>query len=298
MTVTSTMTWTSGTMAGTGGTTVIVEGATLTISTNGTKHFRQRTLRNEGMLTWLDGTLNSGDGAVLINEVGGTIEFHETARLVKYHGGIATTIENAGTFQKSEGLGTATVEVALNNTGLVEVSSGGLALTNDGTNSGIYRAEGPGTLDITGGTTTLTAGARLEGAGARESPHARYRGPRSRSLRRVWIRPHVSRRHAGFHWRPAAVLGNLRNSARPRLQNRNTDVRSIRWGRPPGCRNGNRWACRRNVGSRHHQPDWSGAKSNNGGAAAFRSLTRLSPSTGVALPRRGRRPDHPTRSAR
>ncbi|MGE0860556.1 MAG: choice-of-anchor D domain-containing protein, partial [Gammaproteobacteria bacterium] len=126
-----------------------------------------RILDNRATLTWSGGTIElnsvSGDGAGrLDNAAGALIDVlgNNAVRATGFSdiGLIADMgrVNNAGTFRKSVGAGTTTIEVSFNNSGQVQVQSGTLDFTGGGTGSGSY--SGNGTLRFGGGTHTLGTG--------------------------------------------------------------------------------------------------------------------------------------------
>jgi CSLREA domain-containing protein len=167
VTVTGNSTWTSGSMMGTG-TTTIASGATLDVQSNGTSpNLNARTLNVAGTLTWSQGN-NSWiltNGATINNS--GILEI-QVALSIGHGGGTADTINNAGVFRKS-GAGTATVGVAVNFVsqagGQVDVTGGTLRLSGGGTSTGGSFAPSVGTLEFGAGTFDLPAATSVGGAG-------------------------------------------------------------------------------------------------------------------------------------
>ncbi len=162
LTVSSAMTWGNATMSGTGATTLSV-GATLTISSGVT--LDARTLNNSGTInmTGLNNSWNFANSAVFNNQSGGVFNSQNDQSI--FVGSGSPLIANAGTFAKTAGLGTTTVNVALNNTGSVQTQSGTLALQGGGTGSGVYSATGGAVLEFNGGNFSLNTGSTVSGAG-------------------------------------------------------------------------------------------------------------------------------------
>ncbi|AFY28282.1 Calx-beta domain-containing protein [Cyanobium gracile] len=153
--------------------TTILQGPT-TISGSGFRLDGGRTLRNQNTLTWsagqilfnnnvngtsipTSGTINNSAGATFI--ASGDSAFSITAsNFGAGDDGADALFTNAGTFRKSGSIATSTttVDVAFNNTGLVEVLSGNLNFSNFNQTAGETRLTG-GTLlsfnniNITGG---------------------------------------------------------------------------------------------------------------------------------------------------
>jgi hypothetical protein len=141
-------TWTGGTLAGPGGLTA--QGG-LTISGGVTL---DGTLSNAGSATWASGDITCGVGAVFTNLPGAsfTIDSDNT-----YGPGVNNfTFNNQGTLTKAAGTGTTDFNTTFNNSGVVNVPSGALAITGGGgTSSGAFNAAGHA-LEFSNGN-TLTA---------------------------------------------------------------------------------------------------------------------------------------------
>ena len=164
LTVSGTFNWTGGTMSGSG-TTSIASGGTLTFSGGSTKTLSGRTIDNAGTAILKDaGEFDLRDGAVFINQAGGVFDAQSDA-FIDHGFGTVPTFNNSGTFKKSGGTGTTTLEPVFNNTGVVQVQSGTLDLTGGGTSSGSFDAASGTTLDFGSGTHTLNTGATFTGAG-------------------------------------------------------------------------------------------------------------------------------------
>jgi uncharacterized repeat protein (TIGR01451 family) len=160
LTVTEVMTWTGGTMTGSG-MTVIAAGADLGLSGGYGKSLDGRVLDNQGTVTMVGtGNLDLLNGAVFSNT--GTFDLQVNQSIVDAGG---ATFNNAGTFRKAGGGGTSQVQVVFNNGGTVEVQSGTLQLTGDGDHSGAFDVASGAVLQFSDGTHTLDASATIAGAG-------------------------------------------------------------------------------------------------------------------------------------
>ena len=163
LTVTGVMTWTAGTLAGTGK-LILGAGAALNIqgdvtasgraidstagSVNWTTGTIAGTLNNTGVLaisgaankivggtinetgatTWKDaGNLTFNDGTAFNSLAGSVFDVQTDARIARPGGGGLPVFTNAGTFRKSAGTATP-VDVALNNSGTVDLQVGDVAL--------------------------------------------------------------------------------------------------------------------------------------------------------------------------
>jgi hypothetical protein len=169
LTVTNNITWSSGVLGGTGATTVNV-GATLTIMGAGTKDFG-RTINNFGTTTWTDaGNITGERYSLFHNEAGATFNAQNAARYTSLGG----TFTNEGTFLKSAGAGTTSIEVGFNNTGgTINVRTATVSLSGGLTNfSGTTLTGGSylvaGTLQFNGADIrTNAATIVLDGAASR-----------------------------------------------------------------------------------------------------------------------------------
>lgn len=161
------------TLSGTG-TTVMGSGATATIANSGVKlTLSEHTLTNDG--TFTVGKKNGIKGekkAQLVNK--GTLVVNgETAG--ENHGLIASekeaTLVNTGTVEKNEGTGITPMQFAIDNEGLVTVTSGKLEFNNGGVSgehsTGSWSTSGPGTgviFSANGSTFTLGANVPMTGS--------------------------------------------------------------------------------------------------------------------------------------
>ncbi|MCZ2341134.1 MAG: choice-of-anchor A family protein, partial [Bacteroidales bacterium] len=163
LTVTGTLSWTSGTMSG-AGTTIIAAGGTLALSGYDTRFLVGRTLRIAGTGTWTDsGSLYLADAARLDVAAGGTLDLPENASLAFWYGS-PVTFTNAGTVTKTTGTGTFYAGVAFVNNGQVSVGSGTLNLSASGSGTGTWSVASGATLAFAGGAFPL-AGSTVTGAG-------------------------------------------------------------------------------------------------------------------------------------
>ncbi len=156
--------WNSGTMSGSGR-TIVETSATLEIASPFAS-LDTRTLENAGTIKFRGpGSLGVRGGAVITNRPGALVHVQNAASV----GGVFPNgqLDNAGTFRKSDGGGTATFDtgVKFNNTGVVEIETGTLSLAGGGANSGTFTTPATAVLEWAGGTFTLNPGAQLNGAG-------------------------------------------------------------------------------------------------------------------------------------
>jgi hypothetical protein len=168
LTVLDTMTWTAGTMRGTG-ITRIAAGGTLNINASGSAFLYLRggrTLENLGTIHWSNGTFSdySGESATIQNT--GTFNIQFDGILFDHGGAGSRTFNNTGTLNRTTTSGIATIWWPFNNTGTVNVANGGtLSLKGGGTSTGDFGASLNSVLNFSFGTHTLNAGADFSGLG-------------------------------------------------------------------------------------------------------------------------------------
>ena len=162
--------WTAGTMSG-GGTTRIAAGADLTISGNSRKYLGERTIDNQGSLVdAATGDRVELDGAAVLRN-SGLFEIRGAASWGHYTGATGSlTIDNSGTVRKQSDAGQFELRsTVLNNTGLVDIVAGTLALagagSDSGTSSGTFAIAAGAELAFLAGTQTWVDGAHATGGG-------------------------------------------------------------------------------------------------------------------------------------
>jgi hypothetical protein len=155
------MTWTGGTMSGTGR-TIVPPGATVNVAAPSFVDLAARTLENGGTILWTGpGFISLRDGGVITNRAGAL--FH-AQNAVSIGGGLANgRFDNAGTFRKSANAGATTFAsaVRLNNYGTVDIRSGILAA-----NGGFTFTSNALLNCALGGTTAGTNYGQLQTVGA------------------------------------------------------------------------------------------------------------------------------------
>ena len=123
----------AGTMSGSGA-TVLKPGATGTVEVSSVysrQFIIERSLVNEGTLTFASGTFEMSEGAQLKNY--GTFKansetLYKFCQICVVTGAVAPKITNAGTFEKTAGAGTTEIEVNFENLGSLAESSGRLII--------------------------------------------------------------------------------------------------------------------------------------------------------------------------
>jgi hypothetical protein len=158
VTVTGTLNWTSGAMAGTGQ-TIIALGGVANLTTSSTKTL-QRVLVNNGVINHSGGALRLLGGTVT-NAAGRPYNASGIAPITS--GGGINLFNNAGVFRKS-GTGTITIGVPFDNGGTLSVLAGILNLDGGGTNTGARNISAGATLAYRA-SYTHAAGSTLAGSG-------------------------------------------------------------------------------------------------------------------------------------
>lgn len=176
----SSLNWASGTLSGSGETTITSTG-TLTLSSTGGDNFLGRELVNDGSIEWT--TYASGAGhdlifsnAILTNNASFTAHAWGNANTTfDVMGGLAgstNVFNNTGTFIKTGGgrtvfrtnLGAGNSGVVFNNSGAVDVQEGTLQLLAGGNQTGSFALASGTTLTIAGNHSFATSSS-LNGAG-------------------------------------------------------------------------------------------------------------------------------------
>ncbi|HEY9508675.1 MAG TPA: hypothetical protein VIV82_02310, partial [Verrucomicrobiae bacterium] len=152
--------WRSGTMRGTGRTTINSGGKISIVP--GSNHFLYRLLVNRGQAFVTNGSTLYFSNGTLRNEADGVMEVNDSGALNFSSG--ANLVENLGTFIKN-GAGALTFGVPLNNSGTIYFNAGASAINNGGQNSGAIHLADGATLSF-GNNYTHASGSTLDGAGA------------------------------------------------------------------------------------------------------------------------------------
>jgi len=166
VTVGKAMSWTAGTMNGTG-LTIIPPGVALAISNATPVSLASRTLENGGTIFWTGAAeFYPSAGAVITNRAGALFNVQSSAAF-RGSPGAVTRIDNAGTFRKSVSTRTTVVgpfyPVLFYNYGTVDIQGGGLAFSG-GANNGDIAVPIFTTLNLAGNFTS-SVGSSITGAG-------------------------------------------------------------------------------------------------------------------------------------
>jgi RHS repeat-associated protein len=164
VTVTGTLNWTLGTMAGSGK-TVLATGASGTLASDFPKTLG-RTLENRGTLSYTGSGLRfgavPGEAAVLDNL--GTLNLSGDGDLRHNSSGASYTVRNAGILNRSGAGDTDFVAVALQNNGTVNLHQGLLRLGAAASHTGDFHLTAGATLELAA-SQTFAAGADITGNG-------------------------------------------------------------------------------------------------------------------------------------
>jgi len=149
VTVSGMLTWSGGTMSGSG---VTNANGGLTLR-GGSRTLDVRTLNNPGIATWIESDIWLINGAIINNSGTWNVQaLWDPAMRIRSSGPYAT-FNNSGSLQKS-GSNFVGIEANFNNSGSVNVQEGELVL-------GDYDLGSPSTSTSTGGTFTVASGAEL-----------------------------------------------------------------------------------------------------------------------------------------
>lgn len=159
----------NGLSLGNGSTLSIEPGAVLNLTGSDSKVF-YGPVRNRGTLRWLDGQLTvygtAGNYAGEIwNEAGGVIDIQCNQALASNWGNPPAPIHNAGTLRKTGGTGGTDCTLSIDNTGLVQCSSGTLRFLSGGTLKGILEAAADCSLQFAGGNLVVSGPQDWRGPG-------------------------------------------------------------------------------------------------------------------------------------
>jgi hypothetical protein len=144
LTVTGVLTWTGGTMSGSGKT---ITTGKLVINQGNGYHGLARTLENHGLATWTGGAIYSDSGAIFNNLSGSTFDLQGDLASTN-SGSTSATFNNAGLFRKSAGIGTAKLGLIFNNNGRVDIQVGTLRFGERGISSGQFTGMAGTTLEF------------------------------------------------------------------------------------------------------------------------------------------------------
>ncbi|PWT98363.1 MAG: hypothetical protein C5B52_12335, partial [Bacteroidetes bacterium] len=139
-TVNGTFNWMGGTLSA-----PCIANGTSNFSTGSTKTLAN-SLTNNGTVTWSGGTIQFNSGGTMSNT--GLFDNNFDGVLSNGGGGGAITNSNTGTFRKSAGTFTSTLQLQMINNGIVEVLSGTLSSNSTNfSNNGTINVTSPGTFN-------------------------------------------------------------------------------------------------------------------------------------------------------
>ncbi|MEI6075094.1 MAG: choice-of-anchor Q domain-containing protein, partial [Verrucomicrobiota bacterium] len=145
------------------GSTTIAPGSTLAI--NGNLTVNSRTLTNNGTVVWAAGTITDS-GSLIYNN--GLWDAQSDFSFSFPNFGTPPVFNNAGTFRKSAGTGTTTLDSyhTFNNSGALDVRSGTVSLYGSGANTapGVFNTTNGATVSFNGNY-TFNNGSQITGTG-------------------------------------------------------------------------------------------------------------------------------------
>ena len=159
-TIKGSLTWSGGTISSS--TLTVAAGGVLNMSGASNKFLSGGALNNGGTVNLSGGTLYEMNGAVVSNLAGGTFNVLSDGA-INSNGGAQPSFSNAGTFRKSAGAGSMTINLPFGNSGLVDAQSGTIAITGGGTSNGAFNA-GSGAANQFA-SASFSDGASFTGAG-------------------------------------------------------------------------------------------------------------------------------------
>ena len=159
--------WTGGTTSGSGTTTIA---ATSTLTINSGAVGIQRTITNNGTITWVAGQLQMSNGTINNNA---TFTAQPNNNISNFGGTNAFNNNAAGTFTRNTGTGQLDMNIPLTNAGALTVSTGEMRINGGGSSTGTIDATSTiltftnsysvtagtftvGTLNLQGGTIDMT----------------------------------------------------------------------------------------------------------------------------------------------
>ena len=148
--------WTCGIMTGSGS-TQIAPGAIMNIGSSASQNiYLARTINNTGEITLSGGMplCNYTGGTPTINNLAGAVFDLQNDQGINRIYAIDSVVNNAGTFQKSGGSGTSSINWTFNNTGTLKVLSGTLSISSAFYNTGTANVQAGSTLNLSGGGTS------------------------------------------------------------------------------------------------------------------------------------------------
>lgn len=159
LTVSHSLAWTAGGEMTGAGMTTILRGATLTLTGSDLKTMSGRTLKNVGTIKWIAGSIRTGFGTAIINDVGAIFEIATPDdSIFDYYdasGRSSVPFNNLGTIRKVS-TGVTTFGFTMNNQGMLDIRRGTLNLANGGTSSGTAYAAAGAVLRFSGGQYILS----------------------------------------------------------------------------------------------------------------------------------------------
>jgi hypothetical protein len=151
LTVSGAFSWSGGSMSGSGTTTI---GATSTLTINASGIGLQRTLANNGTITWVAGQIQLANGGNIQNNAAFTAQPDNSIADFGSAGGFSNNV--SGTLTRNTGTGQMVMGVPFTNAGTVTVSTGDFRIQS-GSSTGTINGAASTTVSITNNF-SVTAG--------------------------------------------------------------------------------------------------------------------------------------------
>lgn len=167
LTVADSMAWSAGTFGTGGGTTHVAAGATFDLRGTATRIFNNYIVEVAGAGTWRDvQTIGAGGGAEFRVLASGTLDVIGDGSMLFNQGGTQARLLNQGSITRHTSAGIATVSLAWDNDGIVDVQTGRLRLSGVGAStSGSLDVADGAEVEFSGGTKSLGGASSVTGAG-------------------------------------------------------------------------------------------------------------------------------------
>ena len=154
------MQWTGGTIQGGN----LQNLGAITVAGSSAHAISDATLTNLNTILWTVGNIALNSSSEILNQAGALLEINGGATLGKDSSD--DLLVNGGTIQKDNGSGTSEIDAVLNNTGLINVLGGSLALGGGGTLAAIISDAAGASLAFPAGNFLFNPGSGIAGAGA------------------------------------------------------------------------------------------------------------------------------------
>jgi uncharacterized repeat protein (TIGR01451 family) len=165
LSIKKTMTWSGGTITGTGGTELAGTGVGTIDGASGPMLLDGRSFNDYGFIHYTATAPSLGLANSAALAIYGTFTLENDAPITTDGSATSVTVSPNGLLWKSGGTGTSTINPPTANNWETVVSSGTLELAGSGTHNGTFQASSPGTLLFSAASTTLTSSSDVSGDG-------------------------------------------------------------------------------------------------------------------------------------